>query len=416
MLTKAPNMRQLGSLWLATLFTLAGCSDDLLGPGDPGSPTQFSREITLSDLQQTLSSGTARLEIELLAEALIARDVVVQGAESISEDESLESLITGMEVSGEEGTLTLALGGLTVSFHPGTRFIAGDDELSFAGFVDRVEAFLAESVDLAVEIRRDPTDSPQDPNDAGFAADEIRLHDGEASPSIEINVDDDNLVINTNRQDGEPDGWVNVLGLSIELRVSDGVTELGEAGGDVSDIVEFEGFVASVNLEAGSFTFGDGIVVFIVDDTHIAQSDGGDALNSLAAVKAALEEGLDVVAWGGGRIESVGPTMIVALEVHFAIAGGEGDGEDNHLVEFEGYVTSVDLDAGTFTLTNGTVVKIVDGTDIKPPSEGEGLMSLEAVKEALDNSLSVVAYGAGDVEIENPLTLVAVEVTFAIAN
>ena len=64
-------------------------------------------------------------------------------------------------------------------------------------------------------------------------------------------------------------------------------------------------------------------------------------------MKEALEAGHDVVAYGAASVESTDPLMLVGLEIHFVIPGGD-QGDD--IVEFEGHVTSVNLDLGTFTV------------------------------------------------------------------
>ena len=395
-------------------IAVAGCDEDLLGPGDTGSQTQFTREITLSELEQALAAGEARLEIQLLGDGLVAGEVMLATGEALAAEEQIKSGFAALAVAEETGVLVLSLGDLEVTFNPETRFIVGnEDGLSFAQFVERIEAMLAENANLRVEARRAPSDAAQGPDDGEFVAAELRVHDGESDTRIDINVDGSNLTLNLDPADGEPDGWINVLGLSIELRVSDGVTDLGEQDADISDIVEFEGFVHSVDLETGSFSFEDGTMVFITDETEIAGGDGAGVLTSLAAVKEALEAGHDVVAYGAASVESTDPLMLVGLEIHFVIPGGD-QGDD--IVEFEGHVTSVSLDLGTFTLTNGTVVRLGEETDLILEGEGVSLESLGAVKEALLAGGDVIAYGNGVIEGDDPLTILALEMRFVLVS
>jgi hypothetical protein len=114
-------------------------------------------------------------------------------------------------------------------------------------------------------------------------------------------------------------------------------------------------------------------------------------------------------------LESVEPRTIVALELFFAIHR-DGGGGDQDFVEFEGYVTSVNFEDHSFTLTNGTIVKITEHTELIASGEGESLMSLEAVAAALDAGHDVIAYGAAEVGSTEPLTITALEVYFVIAN
>jgi hypothetical protein len=413
-LTKHAERRALAGILLILGLAVWGCSENLItGPTGSGDPIQLSREMTLGEFEEALASGAARVRIELIGDGLVAQRVVVGYADDLAAAEGIESRIAGVQMIGADGVLTLMLGDLQVTFDPETRFSAGDDELGFEQFVDRVEAALSEGYEPFVEAERSAPDQPQGPADARFLARALRLSEEGEGPAIGINIDVENLQLNTATQDGEPDGWINVLGLSIELRVSDGVTELATQEADVSDLVEFEGLVHSVDLEAGSFTFTDGTVVKITDETQIFETDSDVQLLSLEAVHAALEEGHDVVAWGGGELESVEPRAIVALELRFAIHR-DGGGGDQDFVEFEGYVTSVNFEDHSFTLTNGTIVRITEYTELIASGEGESLMSLEAVAAALDAGHDVIAYGAAEVESTEPLTLIAREMRFVL--
>jgi DNA/RNA endonuclease YhcR with UshA esterase domain len=395
----------------------SGCSDalDVTGLPGTGDPIQLSREMTLGELQDALSSGIARVAIEIIGDGPVARRVVVGRPEATADEEWMASRVAGIETLEGQGTASLTLGDLTLSFDAETRFSApGSDALSFAQFVERVEAALAEGFEPPVIAQRAPADLPQDPDMAGFHASALRLLQAPEGPALALNVDGDNLQLNPGRRDGEPDAWINVMGLSLELRVSDGVTELVTEQTGVSDVVEFEGLVESVNLEASTFTFTDGTVVRIVGETRIFATDADIQLTSLEAVQAALEDGLDVVAWGAGELESAEPRTIVALEMRFAVRDSGGGGRD--LVTFEGLVSSVTLPGRSFTLTNGTVVKVTDQTEFILSGDGETLTSLEAVLGALNAGWDVIAYGAAAVESAEPLTLVAVEMRFVLAS
>ncbi len=398
----------------ALCLSLWACDDsNITGLGDTsGDPIQLSREITLSELEETLTSAAARLEIELFAEGLVAHRVILRPPEWLDEGERVAGRVADLTMGESGGLLTLTTQGLSVSFDAETRFGSGEEELSFTAFVDLVQGYLAEGLEPGVEAVRAPPDLPQAAADPNFLARKIRLLQESEGPAIEINVDLDNLEINADRAEGEPDGWLNVLGVAIELRISDGVTELVTEAAGEEDAVEFEGFVESVNVDLGYFTFTDGTQVFITENTQILEADAERPLTSLEEVHAALGEGLDVVSWGGGLLVSVEPRKINALELRFAVHTGDDDGGE--IVEFEGLVVSVSLEDGSFTLTNGTIVRITDRTVLVEAGEGESLLSLVAVKEALESGFEVFAYGAGEVECADPLTLIALEMRFVL--
>jgi hypothetical protein len=392
-------------------LALWGCGEalDITGLDGTGDPINLSRELTLGELQDALVGGTARVEIELIGDGNVARRVVLGSAEEKHGEEEIESRIVGMEVVGDDGMLTMMVGGLQVTFDPETHFKVGDDEMGWEGFIDRVEGILGEGFEPWVKAWRPAPDQPQGPDVSAFHARGLRLMEEGEEQEIEINVDADNLALNTGQQDGEPDGWINVLGLSVELRVSDGITEIGTKDVDVDDAAEFEGVVHSVDPEGGTFTFTDGTLVKVTDETQIFETEFDVQLLDLWAVHEALDAGDKVVAWGGGELESKEPRVILALELRFAIHGDDG-GKD--YVDFEGYVTSVDTENQSFTLTNGTIVKITDKTELVTEGDGMFLGSLEEVDLALADGDQVIAWGAGEVEGVEPLTIVACEMRF----
>jgi hypothetical protein len=387
------------------------CGDDITGIDTLGDPIQLSSEITLDDFQQALTDGAARVGIGLVGDGMVAQRIVLSQPEAKAEAEAIESQIVGMEISGDDGMLTLMLDGFQVTFGRETRFTAGKNELAFEHFQAEVTGALNAGFEPASRATRPAPDQPQDPAVATFFAHELKLLERGEGPWMSINVDEDNLQVNAGRQDGEPDGFLNVLGMSVELRVSDGITELVTKETNISDAVEFEGVVASVDLTEGTFTFSDGTLVRLVEETQILETDREIQLLSLEAVWEALEANHKVVAWGGGELESKQPRVIVALELRFAIHGDDGG---KKLVEFEGYVTSVNEGEGYFVLTNGTKVRVTEHTVLVDKGDGESLMSLGAVAEALPAGRQVFAYGAAEVESAEPLILVACEMRFVL--
>jgi len=197
-----------------------------------------------------------------------------------------------------------------------------------------------------------------------------------------------------------------VLGLSIAVDATRGVTKIRVEGKDAGgEEIEYEGHVESVDVDGGSFTLTNGTSVRLTEETTI--KDGEGFLRSLGAVAEVLSEGRSVVAYGEGVLTGTEPRRIVALHAAFKPR------EENVPVEdFEGVVTSVNLDAGSVTLGNGIVVNINAETNIK--DHEEFLPSLEAVAAALAAGDEVVAWGEGALQSENPLTILAFHVAFLI--
>jgi len=108
---------------------------------------------------------------------------------------------------------------------------------------------------------------------------------------------------------------------------------------------------------------------------------------------------------------------VLGLPIELNVSGGvtelESEVDDDHTKrDFEGIVASVS--GSSFTLTDGTVVEIVAGTEVEQPDDSDELGSLGEVAVALANGLIVEAEGEGDVTGTNPLTIVAKEVEFEI--
>ena len=175
-----------------------------------------------------------------------------------------------------------------------------------------------------------------------------------------------------------------------------------------SVVEEFSGLVESVSLDAHTATFINGVVVRIGDRTKFRHEEGSlYTLGSLAAVAEALRAGDAVFAAGYGEVESAadGTPIILALYVVFEL--------DITVEEFEAAVESVNLDAGTFTLTGGLVVKITDRTSIS--ADGD-LKTLGGVAEARAAGEIVIAIGKGRVVVENDASFIkASHVLFKIA-
>lgn len=374
---------------------VAACDDGVTGPdaGPVGtSDRSFTRDVTSSEMEEALVSGTRRVEIKLASDGLVARRVELERREETSDDEKIESPVEAVEASGGSGTLVLELGGLRIDFDEGTELEARDDgRLTVQQFVDRIETALAEGRRPSVEVKRRPAAEPQAPDDASFAPREIQLRSPDDDREIEINVDADNV---ESVASPPPQAILTVLGLEIEVR--EGVTEIRERlEPDEEGDVDFEGLVASADPGAGTVTLVDGTRVRVVEGTEI-DADGGDPeeLASVQEVADALAEDRAVVAEGEGVLESTSPRTITAVEAEFEIDDdAEADDDDPDApgaFEFEDSVVGADPGAGAFTLESGAEVRIDEETRIDP--EGD-LLDLEAVADAVEDGRPVRAEG-----------------------
>ncbi len=394
------------------LLATTSCDDNgATGPDDPGLPgsgTQFSREITITEFRDALIAGATRVEIELIPGSLIAREIELERPEELFDEEEIESRITAIDPAG---SVTLELAGLQVEFTAGTRFRAEDDgDLLLSEFVQRVQDALSIGTLPAVEAKRDPASEPQDPDDPTFIAEELRLDDEADEPEIEINVDGDNLLDpGAGDCDAAALACLRVLGLTIEIR--QGVTELEAELDDAAGKQEFEGIVAAVDPAAGTVTLMGEAVIRIVEGTEIEhEPSDDDELASLNEVAQALVANMIVEAEGEGVVETSDPLTIVAIEIEFEI---EDDADDvPGAIEFQASVASVDPAARSFILANGTEVTLADNATID--AEGD-LLTLEAVEAALAASQPVRAEGDAVVlSMGPPLVLEAFDVKFEV--
>ncbi|NIR45855.1 MAG: hypothetical protein GWN99_15605 [Gemmatimonadetes bacterium] len=406
------SRRPVAAAAVALALAFAACDGDgINGPGPNGGLT-FSRTIGLPDLENTITSGPARLEIELIPGSLTSREVEVQRPTELTDEEEIESRIVQPPSAG---TLVLAIDGLEVQFNSSTEFRGEDGDLTMTEFLDRVNAALSNGEQPAVEAKRPAPSEPQDPTDATFLATRLELDDESGEPEIEINVDTDNLELFDAPAAGEPDGVIRVLGLEIELRVSEGITELEEETEEAEGGIEFEGLVSSVDPDPddptiGTVTLGDETVIRIVLGTEIEDdSDDGDDehLTSLAEVQTALDDGFIVEADGEGVLESADPRTLVAIEVEFEIEDDE-DGIPGAL-QFESTVASVDVGGGTITLADDRIVRIAE---IVIDDTGD-LLTLQEVADALPGPVRVEGHATVE-SVGPPAVLVALDAKFEV--
>ncbi len=317
-------------------FALAACDDTgSTGPGSGFGQPQFSRDVTFEEFQDILEAeGTIRVEIELLpGQPLVAGEVEIESPDEVADEEKVESRILGLPGSDCAGTgrILLTLEPAEVQFSSATEFeddAADEDDISCEEFVSRVQAALNAGEQPPVEAERPPpvgaagTIVAQAPDDPVFGSTEIELEDGEDEDELEINIDMDNLGACGS---GAPMDCLGVLTvLNVPIFIVDGVTELEAELDDLTDEFDFEGIVASVELDSsdptlGSVTLADGRVIRVVMETEIEDSGDDDRLASLEEVKTAVEDDGETVEVEGEGVEGTAPNTIVAIEIRFEI-------------------------------------------------------------------------------------------------
>jgi hypothetical protein len=256
---------------------------------------------------------------------------------------------------------------------------------------------------LGVEARRQPLSEPQGPEDAEFSASMLLLVEELQAPSIEMNIDRDNVKLNS---PPPPDAWLTVLALPIEIRVSDGITKIKLERREL-DIRRFNDLVESVNVDESTVTLHDGTVVHVVDRSRVKpESVGNRRLSTLERVAEALEAGIAIRAKGKGVVESENPLVLLAIRIAFRP-------EFLGVERFHGEVTDVDVQGGTFTIGEDRVIHVVDHTVIlHRPWHQDHPRTLEAVARALEDGLQVHAKGVGFLNQHDPEVFIAIVVKF----
>jgi hypothetical protein len=415
------------------LFALAACADSPTATppiSNPvGSPPALSRSLPLDTLAHQIDSTPQRVEINLADDTLLALQVELKTADELTRDESVRGQVTAISATGDAGTLTLAIGGLQVSFGTATAFrSAWGMMLSQSDFVAQVQAALDAGGPIFVRATRPAPAEPQAPDDASFAASEIRVTDCLTAPKLELNVGSANFALN---DPPPPNAYFNVLGLAIAVdsatRIRSDVNHRHEA--------EVRGLVASVDLTDSTVTLDDGTVIVIVADTRIEDEShrgwgrggwdrggwdrGGwerewDAsrLGSLDSVAAAVAAGDSVKAEAEGVVDSTDATRFIAREVEFErVTSDHGRTHRRDcatLAQYSGTVDSVSVGDNTFVLGDGTIVKLTDRTVIL--SWGT-ISNLQAVADSLAAGSTVTAQGVAVVDsVGPPALLMAVTV------
>lgn len=389
---------------------LVGCDSSSTGPAS-SSPASFSREVSLPDLQSQLT-GPARVAVSVVPGTLVARRIEIEGQDQLTRREQVRSRVTAITAGTDTATLTLELGGLNIAVNGSTRLRPDDGDgehgwmpsdggqdggsMTLADFVARIQADIAAGHNPAVKATRQAPAQPQAVDDGSFLAGELQLDEGEDHGLIELNISPASLVTNATPP---PDAFLKLLGLSLEIRTSDGTTTLRVQNDDVEGVREFDGVVQSVDQTANTVTLKDGTIIKIVAGTEFEPREGDedDHLTTLADVQAALTAGKTVKVEGRGLVDTTSPLTFDAVRIEFEVEGEELP-PPTMMTEFEDTVASVDVSGGTFTLGHGAVVTLTTNTMI----DHDGLQTLQAVSDALAAHTAVRAEGVAKVTAAGP--------------
>jgi hypothetical protein len=405
------RLASLGPAVVFVTFLVAACDNTSSGPRS-ALPAQFSHDVSLPDVQNQLVTGPARVEVSVIPGTLIARRVQIEEPDQLTKPERVRSRVTAITAGTDTATLTLELGGLQIAVNASTRLHPDDGDvgehtmpamsddggssMTLADFVARIQADLAAGKSPAVRATRQPPAQPQAPDDGSFLAATLQLDEGNNHPRIELNIAAANLTTNPTPP---PDAFLKLLGVSLELRVSDGTTKLRVEDQAAEGAVEFHGVVQSVDQTAQTVTLMDGTIIRIVAGTEFdaREGDEDDHLTSLADVQTALTAGKTVKAEGRGVVDTMSPLTIDAIQIEFEVEG-EPMPPAVMMVEFEDTVASVDVAGSTFTLGKGAVVTVTTQTKFDP----EGLQTLQAVADTLAKGARVRAEGVGTLTSAGP--------------
>ncbi|MGD2124210.1 MAG: hypothetical protein PVJ76_20940, partial [Gemmatimonadota bacterium] len=344
---------------------LWGCSDDQnpLAQDEGLPPVASEGQTALQALGNAASISQVRLEVELRSrgEEWFADEVEIETQSDLGKMERIES--PALSADRSTGTVILKIGRLAVNVSSNARFeLDFGHQVSREDFFDQLDYELASGATPGIEVLRSASSQPQSPQDTEFVADMIRLDSSSDDQTLDLNMDGRHLVLM-----GESSGALTLLNTQIEIDLQGG-SLIEERTEEESGAVEIKGLAASVNTGDGSVELLDGTIIRIVEGTQIEGVGDPDHLGSLEEVDAALNEGLDVKV----EAEAVPVSGVVfnAVEIEFETKGG--------IAEFAGRVASVDLNAGTFTLTNGRTYTVPMGAE---EGEGEGEAEGQAEEE-----------------------------------
>src|SRR4029077_6263989 len=96
-------------------------------PGGPTGSTLFADQITVSAFNTILASGTSRVGVRVYPGTLTAARGRVRQGHQTPPPERIVSEVTALD-TGSTGTITLALGGIRVTFDGTTKFEGWHDD------------------------------------------------------------------------------------------------------------------------------------------------------------------------------------------------------------------------------------------------------------------------------------------------
>jgi hypothetical protein len=340
---------------------LAACSD-----ATSPDAVLVQRDMSLDELGRHVTAP-ARVDVTLRDGGVVAQRVAIKTGDELAGDERLSGAITGLTIDGDAATLTFGYGVSLTIDHETALAGPGGDPLTFEQFVGRVSEALAGGREPRLEAVRPPPAEPQAPDDPAFRAAAAHLTDDGIAARLVLNVDQDNLA----RVDPPPpDAILTLLGHQIEIRVSEGLTEL-ILDQDQRHEVAFEGTVQSVNLDQGVFVLRHGdreIPVRVVDQTKLGLN--GEIITSLEPIARALAADHAVCAVGEGILVT-GADAVLAIVVRFRVSDGPA------AIAFGGVVQSLDAEAGLLALVEGPPVQI--GPDTRLSINGEPVESFQRI-------------------------------------
>src|SRR5882724_1602537 len=295
---RRPRATLRGPAALLVVLVAAGCDRTTTAPGS--NPIQFSRTVSLPDAQSLLQTGPTRVEVRVIPGTLVARRVELEQSTEMTRREEVRSRVTAVTSGTDTATFTLEVGGLQIAANGATMIRHGDRDgdmaqsaTTLADFVALVQADIAAGHNPTLTGSRQAPSAPQAPDDGKFLAADLRLDEANSHSVIKLNIAAANLVTNATPP---PDGFLKLLGVSLELRLADGTTKLKQENPELEGVREFEGTVQSVDQTAKTVTLKDGTVIRIVAGTEFDAREGNedDHLTSLAAVQDALTAGKTV--------------------------------------------------------------------------------------------------------------------------
>lgn len=180
--------------------------------------------------------------------------------------------------------------------------------------------------------------------------------------------------------------------------------QINTDNGDVKDLEhEFEGGVQSVDLGSKKVSLVNGRTIFLTNSTEFDNDEYPD----LRSVQQVLDSGTLIWTEGEGLVQN---GRFNVSEIEFEKGYDEESDDGIEEIEFEELVTSVNIEAGTFTLGDQVVVELNDQTVIENSSE---YRSLQEVADALDQGHTIEADGdASQAEEGSNADLTAISVDF----